>query len=169
MRTVLLTIFVVLLSNATPLAQEQSPSDQAFTRLKGLAGSWEALDKRSSRKLTAVYTVTGGGNVIIEDLEGMATAYHLDNGTLKMTHYCGAGNQPRMRVRSIQNGGRRIGFEMFDITNLKSPDAYRSTSLDVQFLDDGTVELTYGGWSASNGSSSQTIQLQRRTSTSARR
>ena len=58
---------------------------------------------------------------------------------------------------------------MFDITNLKSPDAYRSTSLDVQFLDDGTVALTYGGWSSVDGSSSQTIQLQRRTSASARR
>jgi hypothetical protein len=169
MRTILLTVFAIVLSNATHLAQEKSPSDLAFERLKRLAGTWEALDKRASRKLNAVYAVTGGGNVIMEDLEGMATAYHLDNGTIKLTHYCGAGNQPRMRVKSIENGGRRIVFEMFDITNLKSPDAYRSTSLDVQFLDDGTVELTYGGWSTANGSSSQTIQLQRRTSTSTRR
>ena len=169
MRTILLTVLVVSLSNATHFAQEQSPTDLAFDRLKRLAGSWEALDKRASRKLTAVYTVTGGGNVVMEDLDGMATAYHLDNGTLKMTHYCGAGNQPRMRVKSIENGGRRIVFEMFDITNLKSADAYRSTSLDVQFLDDGTVELTYGGWSAGNGASSQTIQLQRRTPASTRR
>ena len=34
-------------------------------------------------------------------------------------------------------------FEMFDITNLKSPDAYRSTSLDVQFLDDGSPLRDY--------------------------
>ena len=169
MRTILLTVFAVVIANVTHLAQEQPPAGLAFDRLKRLAGTWEALDKRASRKLTAVYTITGGGNVIMEDLEGMATAYHLDNGTLKMTHYCGAGNQPRMRVKSIEHGGRRIVFEMFDITNLKSPDAYRSTSLEVQFLDDGTVELTYGGWSAANGSSSQTIQLQRRTSASARR
>jgi hypothetical protein len=169
MRTILLTVFVVVSGNATYFAQEQSSADLAFDRLKRLAGTWEALDKRASRKLNAVYTITGGGNVIIEDLDGMATAYHLDNGTLKMTHYCGAGNQPRMRVKNIEKGGRRIVFEMFDITNLKSADAYRSTSLDVQFLDDGTVELTYGGWSAANGSSSQTIQLQRRTSASTRR
>lgn len=169
MRTVLLTVFVIVLGNATHLAQEQSPADLAFDRLKRLAGTWQAFDKRASRKLNAVYTITGGGNVIMEDLDGMATVYYLDNGTLKLTHYCGAGNQPRMRVKSIDNGGRRIVFEMFDITNLKSPDAYRSTSLEVQFLDDGTVELTYGGWSAASGSSSQTVQLQRRTSTSTRR
>jgi len=169
MRTTLFAVLLVLSSYASNLAQERSPSDLAFERLKRLAGTWEAFDKRASRKLNAVYTITGGGNVILEDLEGMATAYHLDNGTLKLTHYCGAGNQPRMRVKSIENGGRRIVFEMFDITNLKSTDAYRSTSLDVQFLDDGTVELTYGGWSAGNGSSSQTVQLQRRTSPTTRR
>ena len=165
MRNILLVVFVALIGNATNVAQDKSSSDLAFERLKSLAGTWEALDKRASRKLTAAYTVTGGGNAIMEDLDGMATAYHLDNGTIKLTHYCGAGNQPRMRVKSIDNGGRHIKFEMFDITNLKSPDAYRSTSLDVQFLDDGTVELTYGGWSKKEGASSQTIQLQRRTST----
>src|SRR5687767_15956012 len=169
MRTTLFAVLLVLSSYASNLAQERSPSDLAFERLKRLAGTWEAFDKRASRKLNAVYTITGGGNVILEELEGMATAYHLDNGTLKLTHYCGAGNQPRIRVKSVENGGRRIMFEMFDITNLKSPESYRSTSLDVHFLDDGTVELTYGGWSAANGSSSQTIQLQRRTSTSTHR
>jgi hypothetical protein len=167
-RTTILAILLVLLADASNLAQDRTQYDLAFERLKSLAGTWEAFDKRASRKLTAVYAITGGGNVLMEDLEGMATAYHVDNGTLKLTHYCGAGNQPRMRVKSIDNGGRRIVFEMFDITNLKSPDAYRSTSLDVQFLNDGTVELTYGGWSAANGASSQTIQLQKRASTTAR-
>ena len=54
MRSILLTVFVVVLGNASHLAQEKSPSDLAFDRLKRLAGTWEALDKRSSRKLTAV-------------------------------------------------------------------------------------------------------------------
>lgn len=102
----------------------------------------------------------------MEVLGGMTTAYHLDKGTLLLTHFCGAGNQPRMRVKTIENGGRRIAFEMDDITNLKSPDAYRSTTLDVQFHDDGTIDLAYGGWSAGRAST-QTFQLLRRTSTTA--
>jgi hypothetical protein len=53
---------------------------------------------------------------------------------------------------------------MYDITNLRSPDAYRSTSLDVVFHDDGTIDLAYGGMSGS-GSRTQTFQLLRRTST----
>lgn len=37
----------------------------------------------------------------------MLMAYHLDKGTLVMTHFCGAGNQPRMRIKSV-DAGRRI-------------------------------------------------------------
>ena len=164
MRSVLFAIVLVLSSNVITLAQEKSPSAIAFERLKGLAGTWEATEKGTSRKFTAEYKVTGGGNTLLEVLGGMTTAYHLDNGTLLLTHFCGAGNQPRMRVKTIDNGGRHVVFEMYDITNLRSPDAYRSTSLDVQFHDDGTIDLAYGGWSAGR-TSTQTFQLLRRTST----
>ena len=164
MRTVLLAVLLVLSGSATNLAEEKSPSDIAFERLKGLAGTWEATEKGSSRKFTAEYTMTGGGSVLMEVLGGMSTAYHLDKGTLVLTHFCGAGNQPRMRVKTIEKGGRHIVFELYDITNLKSPDAYRSTSLDVQFHHDGTIDLAYGGMSGS-GSRTQTFHLQRRTST----
>ena|SRR5688572_26724986 len=166
MRTVLLAVVLVLSGNAINLAEEKSLSGMAFERLKGLAGTWEVTEKSTSRKFTAEYTLTGGDSVLMEVLAGMATAYHLDKGTLVLTHFCGAGNQPRMRVKAIENGGRRIAFEMYDITNLKSPDAYRSTSLEVQFHDDGTVDLAYGGWSAGR-SSTQTFQLLRRTTPSA--
>jgi len=162
MRRRLLAV-VLVLSSAVIIGagQEKSPSEMAFERLKGLLGNWETAEKGTSRKSTAQYTMTGGGNVLMEVLGGMTTAYHLDNGTLVLTHFCGAGNQPRMRVKTIENGGRHIAFEMYDITNLKSPDAYRSTSLDVLFHDDGTVDLAYGGWSAGR-SSTQTFQLLRR-------
>jgi hypothetical protein len=160
MRKITLAVLLVLAANGTGFSEEKSPSDLAFERLKGLLGTWEATEKGTSRKFTAEYTVTGGGSVVLEVLSGMTTAYHLDKGTLVLTHYCGAGNQPRMRVKTIENGGRHIAFEMYDITNLKAPDAYRSTSLDVRFHDDGTIELAYGGWSAGK-SSTQTFQLRR--------
>jgi hypothetical protein len=165
MHTVLLAILLALSGSQADRAGEPSPAEAAFERLKGLAGTWEATETGTSRKFTAEYTVTGGGQALMEVLGGMATVYHLDKGALLLTHYCGAGNQPRMRVKAIANDGRHIAFEMYDITNLRSPDAYRSTSLDVRFNADGTVELAYGGWSAGR-SSTQTFQLVRRSSKS---
>jgi hypothetical protein len=51
-------------------------------------------------------------------------------GALVLTHFCGAGNQPRMRATRIDDGGRQVAFEMYDITNLSDPQAYHTTSLD---------------------------------------
>lgn len=136
-------------------------SRMAFDRLKTLTGTWDSVDKaKRSRPSVATYSMTGGGHVLVEVLAGMSTAYHLDNGQLMLTHYCGAGNQPRMRVKSIEDGGRRISFEIYDITNLASPDAYRSTHLDVVFLSDDRVELAYKGLAAGK-ESTQVFQLSR--------
>jgi hypothetical protein len=151
---------LLLVSHVDISAEEKNSSAVAFERLKGLVGSWQATEQSTSRTMTAQYSLTGGDHVLMEVLGGMSTAYHLDNGKLVLTHFCGAGNQPRMRVKAIDNGGRHIQFEMYDVTNLKSPDAYRSTSLDVRFNDDGTILLAYGGWSAGRAST-QTFHLRR--------
>ena len=164
MRIVLLALALALLPHSPYSAREKSPSEMAFQRLKALEGTWDVTEKGTSRKFSATYTLTGGDSVVMEVLGGMATAYHLDKGALVLTHFCGAGNQPRMRAKTIENGGRRVLFEMYDITNLKSPDAYRSTSLEVKFHDDGTAEIAYGGWSAGR-TSTQTFNLLRRKST----
>ena len=151
------------------VAAEKSPAEAAFERLKSLAGTWETLvDKKRSG--VATYTVTGGGNVVLEVMGGMATAYHFDKDTLMMTHYCGAGNQPRMRAHTISKDGRHVAFQMYDITN--HPNQKTSTyssALDVRFADDGTVELAFKDTPAGVEKSSQTFQLVKRLGSSALR
>ena len=122
----------------------------------------------SKRPGVATYTLTGGGKVLMEVMGGMATAYHLDRGTLVLTHFCGAGNQPRMRVKTIENEGRHFIFEMYDITNHLNPASYYSSALDVRFVEDGTVELAYRGMTAGR-ESTQTFQLVKRLSSTATR
>jgi hypothetical protein len=162
--------FIVLVAAAPSriVADEKSPSDVAFERLKSLVGTWETVEKGSKRPGVATYTLTGGGKVLMEVMGGMATAYHLDKGTLVLTHFCGAGNQPRMRVKTIENDGRHFVFEMYDITNHPNPDSYYSSALDVRFLEDGTVELAYRGMTAGR-ESRQTFQLVKRLSSTATR
>jgi len=162
--SVLVVGLLSALSSPVTLADEKPSSEVAFERLKSLAGTWEYAEKGKTTKRVATYVVTGGGNVVLELMGGMSTAYHLDHGTLMLTHYCGAGNQPRMRVNSIEDGGRHIRFDFYDITNLANQESYRSTSLDVVFHEDGHVDLAYGGMTAGRAST-QTFQLLRRTST----
>ena len=46
----------------------------------------------------------------------------MDNKRVMATHYCGAGNQPRMQA-SASPDGKTITFNFVDATNLASPDA----------------------------------------------
>ncbi len=76
----------------------------AFARLKGLVGEWEANADVGKARL--VYELTGGGSAVVEresaeNMPVMMTVYHLDGNRLLLTHYCMAGNQPRMEARSF--------------------------------------------------------------------
>jgi hypothetical protein len=48
----------------------------------------------------------------------MVTVYHQDGQDLRMTHYCSAKNQPRMKASSVSPDGNVVSFEFVDATNL---------------------------------------------------
>lgn len=159
-RTVAILALATLWAAPSTLWASRADSKAAFARLKTLIGTWDVKNSRNPGSPgTATYSVTGGGRVIVEELGGMATAYHMDGDRLMLTHYCGAGNQPRMRI--TEAGDNRISFEMFDITNLASPEAYRSNRLTVVFLNQDRVDLQYGGL-ADGKESTQVFELRRR-------
>lgn len=160
-----LVILVLVVTPIIGVTQEKSPSEVAFERLKELAGTWEAVDKVTSRKITVRYTVKSGGKLLVEDLDGLITTFYRDKDTVLLTHFCVWGNQPRLKLKSVTDGGRRLSFDFLDITNLQSPDAYRTTTLEVIFKDDGTADVIYGGWGKASGTMIQTTHLLRRTST----
>ena len=94
------TIAIVVLSTTQIAAQTKGVN--GFDKLKSLAGQWQG--KRSDGKPVVVtYELVSGGHGIMERLEAadedeMVTVYHPDGDGLMMTHYCSAGNQPRMRA-----------------------------------------------------------------------
>ena len=155
---------LLCLSLAAPSLAEPNESAAAFERLKKLSGTWDSIESVAGRASTVTYTLTGRGSVLLERAGGMLTAYHLDKGTLVMTHYCGAGNQPRMRIKNVANDGRRIRFEMYDITNLVDPNGPRSTALDVVFLSEDRVDLAFQGVYDDN-KTAQTFHLTRKSAT----
>ena len=109
--------------------------------------------------VTVTYAVNSRGSVVIEDT-GMLTTFHLDGDQLKLTHYCTAGNQPRMKATLLDD--RHVAFEIYDVTNLRNPDAYRTTSLDLRFISDERIDVEYGGLSAGKKTPPQLYKLTRR-------
>jgi hypothetical protein len=111
----------------TPDLPDAAAAARGFEHLKDLAGTWTATGADGSvSHLT--YEVIAGGTAVTERCEmvhdgqpcTMLTVYHLDGARLLLTHYCMAGNQPRMEARRVSDV--EIAFEMVDATGLDTPD-----------------------------------------------
>jgi len=139
------TMFAVL---ASAVALAQSDAQKSFNQLKVLTGSWEG--KANGHDLEVSFRDTAGGSALMSEIHGhgpenMISMFHLDGpDKLLMTHYCGAGNQPRMQA-SASPDGKTITFTFLDATNLASPDAGHMHHLVIAMLDPNhhTEEWTF--------------------------
>src|SRR5215471_1306564 len=132
---------------------EESNAAKALEQLKSLAGDWEGTaewtgGRTGSYPLNAAYYITGNGSALVENLisEGvpnMTSVYHLDGADLRVTHFCGAQNQPRLKAQRIDLGHATVDFDFVDITNLRSPDAPHVHGLEIRFLDSNHVTVTF--------------------------
>lgn len=137
----LLILAVLALAAAAAAAQPPSETEaqKAFTSIKTLPGTWEQ-HMPDGRTLEVTYKVVSGGSAVMSEImvpnEDMISMIHLDGpNRLLLTHYCGAGNQPRMQA-DISPDGKTITFNYVDATNLSSPDAGHMTRMVLTMLDD---------------------------------
>jgi len=129
----------------------ESDGQKSFQRLAALEGNWTGKGSEG-QTLEVSFRMTAGGSALMSEIhapgrENMITMFHMDGDRLMVTHYCGAGNQPRMKV--ISSDAKSVSFEFFDGTNIKpgdghmqrltltQPDANHHTEEWV-FLDHGT-------------------------------
>ncbi len=124
---------------AATAALAQSDAQKSFDQLKSLAGTWEGKNSLGEQ-LQVSFKVTSGGSAVMSEIAGhgndnMITMFHLDGpNKLVLTHYCGAGNQPRMQA-SASPDGKTITFNFLDATNLASPDAGHMHRVAISVLD----------------------------------
>ena len=119
-------------SNA-PKTQTDSPKIQteaqkSFAFLKSLAGSWEGPITTSpetpavaGKAMRVWLRETSRGNAVLHEmkLQGIPddpiTMFYLDEDRLLLTHYCDAGNRPRMAAKASPDG-KTLAFDFLDIT-----------------------------------------------------
>jgi hypothetical protein len=153
--TALVLAETALASGGAPPARPaaESTSAAALARLAALSGEWEGSVEwtggRTGRgAMNARYFTTGNGSAVVETLivdgaPAMTTVYHTDGPELRMTHYCAARNQPRLKASKIDLAAGILDFAFVDATNLSSPDAPHVTGLTVRFGDEDHVTLTF--------------------------
>jgi hypothetical protein len=124
-----------------------------FERLRALAGEWEGSVEWSGArtekgKMNATYYITGAGSSVVENLTVNGTAlmtsvYHLDGLDLRMTHFCAAQNQPRLRATRFDDAQGVVEFSFLDITNLPSPGKPHVEGLTIRFVDPEQITLAF--------------------------
>ena len=116
---------VVLMSLST-MAFAESDAQKSFDQLKTLAGSWEGRvttvpshPEMDGKIMQVTLRVTSMGNALMHEMTGTGrpddpiTMLYLDNDRLMLTHYCDAGNRPRMTGK-MSPDGKAVEFEFLD-------------------------------------------------------
>jgi|SRR5277367_6902516 len=137
MKSIRIAVSLCLLAMAT-LAVAQSDAQKSFNQLKTLTGSWEGKNSKG-QPLSVTFQDTAGGSALMSEINGhgenMVSMFHLDGpNRLMLTHYCGAGNQPRMTA-STSADGKTVTFDFLDATNLATPDAGHMQRVVIAMLD----------------------------------
>ena len=93
------------------------------------------------------YSVSSGGHAVIEKMYvgrpmEMTTVYYLDQGHLRMDHYCSLGNQPRMVA--VPGGEDEIAFQLLDVGNMPDVDDLHISSHSLEFPGPGELTVYWG-------------------------
>jgi len=135
-------IGLLALFGSTAAPSDAPDGEAAFERLKGLVGVWEVTGP-SGKKATVRYDLTASGSALFERYSDsamgagneMITMYHLDSGRLLLTHYCMAGNQPRMLLKRFDPATGELDFDFLDATGLKDETAGHMRRAQFRLVD----------------------------------
>jgi len=131
-----LRLLPVILLALSPMAFSQSDAQKSFDKLKALAGTWEgsatitpkSADMGADGSATQVtLRVTSRGNALVHEMKDPGkpddpahydhpvTMFYLDGDRLLLTHYCDAGNRPRMTAK-MSPDGKTVEFDFLDVS-----------------------------------------------------
>ncbi len=143
MKSLRFVVFTFLLSLSTlafaqaaaKAAAPPTESQKSFAALKTLAGTWQGPvvveppqpDLGDGTLMQATLRVTSRGNAMVHEMKEAGkpddplrydhplTMLYLDGDRLLLTHYCDAGNRPRMAAR-VSADGKKVEFDFVDLS-----------------------------------------------------
>jgi hypothetical protein len=113
----------------------QSDAQKSFTQLKTITGSWEGAvtvdppmpEMDNGKALHVSLRETSRGNALVHEMQEAGTPLdaakydhpvtmlYIEGDRLTLTHYCDAGNRPRMTARPSTDG-KRVEFDLVDVS-----------------------------------------------------
>ena len=162
MKSLHFALLAVLLS-LTTLTFAQSDSQKSFDVMKSLAGTWDGpvtlspADHKMGNgndKIQVSMRVTSRGNALVHEMRDPGTPddpakndhpltmLYLDNGRLLLTHYCDAGNRPRM-TGTLSADGKTIDFDFLDVAGPTDHGHMQHATFTIIDANHHTEDWTY--------------------------
>jgi hypothetical protein len=117
----------LVLMSLSAVAFAQTDAKKAFEQVKALEGTWEGpvttappVPEMTGLTTRVTLRVTSMGNALLHEMKTESrpddpiTMLYLDDDRLLLTHYCDAGNRPRM-VGKASPDGKTVEFELIDV------------------------------------------------------
>jgi hypothetical protein len=107
-------------------SEAKSDAQKSFDQLKTLSGAWEGRlsvpnhPEMDGKVMQVSLRTTSMGNALMHEMTGPGrpddpiTMLYLDGDRLLLTHYCDAGNRPRMTGKTSPDG-KTVEFDFLDI------------------------------------------------------
>jgi hypothetical protein len=112
-------------------ATQKSNAEMSFDKLKSLAGTWKGAISVDPPQTGmggegwVSFRVISRGNALVHEMkqpgtpddpskDDPITMLYLDEGRLLLTHYCDAGNRPRMAGK-MSADGKTVEFDFLDV------------------------------------------------------
>jgi len=146
----------VALAEAAPAQTAQSDAKGSFDTLKTLDGTWEGpvttdppVTELAPGTTAKVWLrVTSMGNALMHEMkmtgrpDDPITMLYLDEGRLLLTHYCDAGNRPRM-VGKAAPDRKTVEFDFLDVAGSTQYGHMHRTAFTIIDADHHTEDWTF--------------------------
>jgi hypothetical protein len=125
-------LLLVALMSVSMVAFAQSDGQKSFEAMKILAGTWQGPvtvtpphPDWEKKPIWVTMRVTSRGNALVHEMkepgtpddpkhDDPVTMIYLDGDRLLLTHYCDAGNRPRMAGK-MSPDGKTVEFDFLDV------------------------------------------------------
>jgi hypothetical protein len=138
-----------------------SEAQKSFDQMKTLAGTWlgrvttvPPSDMGDGANLQISMRVTSRGNALVHEMlqagvtddpsknDHPVTMFYLDSDRLILTHYCDAGNRPRMAARTSADG-KTLEFDFLDVAGSTQFGHMQHAAFTVIDANHHTEDWTY--------------------------
>ncbi len=123
-------------------------------------------EKAAADARVTTYKVIAAGSVVHESMfvgtpHEMVTVYHLDGDDLVLTHYCAAGNQPRMRAEKSTDANTLV-FKFAGGTNLDPAKDAHMHDVTITFVGPDHIRQQWTFYKDGKSVETETFDLKRK-------